>query len=84
MGLITVSVTIENAASLTSFTEAFAASETRILAWAPDTLFLTHFGPFHGARPHFQQLMERLAHPTGALGRSGSSLRSCRWQIASQ
>lgn len=37
------------------------ASESRILAWGPDTLFLTHFGPFHGARPHFQQLMDRLA-----------------------
>jgi glyoxylase-like metal-dependent hydrolase (beta-lactamase superfamily II) len=36
-------------------------SEARILAWGPDTLFLTHFGPFHGARQHFQQLMDRLA-----------------------
>src|SRR5919106_216091 len=37
------------------------ASEERILAWSPDTLFLTHFGPFHGARQHFQQLMDRIA-----------------------
>lgn len=41
--------------------DAWRASEARILAWDPDTLFLTHFGPFHGARTHFQQLMDRLA-----------------------
>jgi glyoxylase-like metal-dependent hydrolase (beta-lactamase superfamily II) len=41
--------------------EAWRASETLILAWEPDTLFLTHFGPFHGARQHFAQLMDRLA-----------------------
>jgi glyoxylase-like metal-dependent hydrolase (beta-lactamase superfamily II) len=40
--------------------EAWRTSEERILAWAPDTLFLTHFGPFHGARQHFQELMDRL------------------------
>lgn len=40
--------------------EVWRTSESRILAWDPDTLFLTHFGPFNGARPHFQQLMDRL------------------------
>jgi glyoxylase-like metal-dependent hydrolase (beta-lactamase superfamily II) len=35
---------------------AWRVSEDRILAWDPDTLFLTHFGPFHGARAHFQEL----------------------------
>jgi len=40
--------------------EAWRESETRILAWDPDTLFLTHFGPFHGARVHFQQLRENI------------------------
>jgi glyoxylase-like metal-dependent hydrolase (beta-lactamase superfamily II) len=35
-------------------------SADRILAWDPDTLFLTHFGPYRGARVHFQQLFERL------------------------
>ncbi len=40
--------------------EAWRASEDRILAWDPDTLFLTHFGPVHGARPHFQELTDRL------------------------
>jgi glyoxylase-like metal-dependent hydrolase (beta-lactamase superfamily II) len=41
--------------------DAWRSSADRILAWDPDTLFLTHFGPFHGARTHFQQLFERLA-----------------------
>ena len=41
--------------------EAWRVSADRILAWDPDTLFLTHFGPFHGARPHFQGLLENVA-----------------------
>lgn len=41
--------------------EAWRISEERILAWDPGTLFLTHFGPHHGARLHFQELMEHLA-----------------------
>ena len=41
--------------------ELWRSSEARILAWDPDTLFLTHFGPYHGARVHFQQLMDRLS-----------------------
>ncbi|HTI51799.1 MAG TPA: MBL fold metallo-hydrolase [Planctomycetaceae bacterium] len=41
--------------------EAWRASAERIVSWDPDTLFLTHFGPFHGARPHFQGLLENLA-----------------------
>jgi glyoxylase-like metal-dependent hydrolase (beta-lactamase superfamily II) len=41
--------------------ESWQRSEERILAWEPDTLFLTHFGPFHGARLHFTDLSERLA-----------------------
>ena len=41
--------------------EAWRESEARILAWNPDTLFLTHFGPVHGgARVHFQQLRENI------------------------
>ena len=40
--------------------EAWRTSADRILSWDPDTLFLTHFGPFRGARPHFQELFERL------------------------
>jgi glyoxylase-like metal-dependent hydrolase (beta-lactamase superfamily II) len=40
--------------------EAWGDSEDHILAWDPDTLFLTHFGPVRGARLHFQELTERL------------------------
>jgi glyoxylase-like metal-dependent hydrolase (beta-lactamase superfamily II) len=40
--------------------EAWRASADRILSWEPETLFLTHFGPHVGIRPHFQQLFERL------------------------
>lgn len=36
-------------------------SEDAILAWDPDTLFLTHFGPWHQPRPHFQELMQHMA-----------------------
>lgn len=41
--------------------DAWRASEERILAWDPDTLFLTHFGPWHQPRLHFQELMEHMA-----------------------
>lgn len=40
--------------------EAWRASGQKILAWDPDTLFLTHFGPHHGARQHFQAMFENL------------------------
>jgi glyoxylase-like metal-dependent hydrolase (beta-lactamase superfamily II) len=40
--------------------EAWKESEARILAWHPDVLFLTHFGPFHGARLQFQQLRDNI------------------------
>src|SRR6187402_2414375 len=41
--------------------ESWRESESKILAWDPDTLFLTHFGPFHGARQHLQAMFENLA-----------------------
>jgi glyoxylase-like metal-dependent hydrolase (beta-lactamase superfamily II) len=44
-------------------------SGDRILAWDPDTLFLTHFGAFRGARPHFQQLFDRLDAWSALVGR---------------
>jgi glyoxylase-like metal-dependent hydrolase (beta-lactamase superfamily II) len=40
--------------------EAWRASEQKILAWDPDTLFLTHFGPHHGVRQHFQAMFENI------------------------
>ncbi len=49
--------------------EAWRVSADRILAWDPDTLFLTHFGPFRGARTHFQELFERLDSWSGLVRR---------------
>ncbi len=40
--------------------EAWRASTERILAWDPDLLFLTHFGPYPSPRVHFQDLWRRL------------------------
>lgn len=40
--------------------EAWRESGTRILSWDPETLFLTHFGPFAGPRQHFDALFEHL------------------------
>ena len=49
--------------------ELWRESERRILEWGPDTLFLTHFGPYHGARPHFQQMMDRVVAWSRIVGR---------------
>lgn len=40
--------------------EAWRTSEQKILAWDPDTLFLTHFGPYYGARQHLEGMFENL------------------------
>jgi glyoxylase-like metal-dependent hydrolase (beta-lactamase superfamily II) len=40
--------------------EAWRTSEQKILAWDPDTLFLTHFGPYQGARQHLEGMFENL------------------------
>jgi len=40
--------------------EAWRHSSQRILAWDPDTLFLTHFGPKHGARQHMEAMFENI------------------------
>ena len=41
--------------------EAWHESEKKILAWEPDTLFLTHFGPSQGARQHLQAMFGNLS-----------------------
>ena len=41
--------------------EAWHESEKTILAWEPDTLFLTHFGPFQGARQHLQGMFANMS-----------------------
>ena len=38
--------------------------------WAPDTLFLTHFGPHGGARAHLQLLLEHLDEMSGMARRA--------------
>jgi glyoxylase-like metal-dependent hydrolase (beta-lactamase superfamily II) len=40
--------------------EAWRTSTQRILAWEPETLFLTHFGPQSAPRVHFQELWRRI------------------------
>jgi len=40
--------------------EAWRESTRRILAWGPETLFLTHFGPQPSPRVHFQELWQRI------------------------
>jgi glyoxylase-like metal-dependent hydrolase (beta-lactamase superfamily II) len=49
--------------------ELWRESADRILAWEPETLFLTHFGPFRGVRPHFQELFDRLDAWSALVGR---------------
>jgi glyoxylase-like metal-dependent hydrolase (beta-lactamase superfamily II) len=49
--------------------EAWRDSERQILAWDPQTLFLTHFGPFQGTRVHFQELFSRLDEWSGVVRR---------------
>lgn len=49
--------------------EAWRESEAKILAWDPDALFLTHFGPFRGARVQFQQLWENIERWNRAVRR---------------
>jgi glyoxylase-like metal-dependent hydrolase (beta-lactamase superfamily II) len=41
--------------------EAWRESAGRILAWQPDTLFVTHFGPWQGAAAQLTELMDRLS-----------------------
>ena len=49
--------------------EAWHQSEKTILAWGPDTLFLTHFGPYHGASQHMQAMFENIDAWSGIVRR---------------
>ena len=49
--------------------DAWRVTEDRILSWDPDTLFLTHFGPFHGPRMHFQDMTARIGAWSGIIRR---------------
>jgi glyoxylase-like metal-dependent hydrolase (beta-lactamase superfamily II) len=50
--------------------ELWQASRLSIEAWAPRTVFLTHFGPVHDPVPHLRTLFENLER-TSALVRKG-------------
>jgi glyoxylase-like metal-dependent hydrolase (beta-lactamase superfamily II) len=41
--------------------DAWRTSTDRILAWNPDTLFLTHFGPHRSPRVHFADMWSRMS-----------------------
>ena len=47
--------------------EAWNGSASRIEAWSPATLFLTHFGPVQGAATHLQALMDNLKTTAGIV-----------------
>jgi glyoxylase-like metal-dependent hydrolase (beta-lactamase superfamily II) len=49
--------------------EAWQQSAEKILAWDPDTLFLTHFGPRHGARQHLQAMFDNIGTWSGIVKR---------------
>ncbi len=40
--------------------ERWQESLDRVLAWSPDTLFITHFGPWRGVAAHIQDMRGRL------------------------
>jgi len=48
--------------------ELWDRSVERILAWSPDSLFLTHFGSIRAPRPHLRTLQENL-HATARIVR---------------
>jgi len=41
--------------------EAWAGSLAKIRAWKPETLFITHFGPYHGASAHLDRFEASLS-----------------------
>jgi glyoxylase-like metal-dependent hydrolase (beta-lactamase superfamily II) len=49
--------------------EAWRDSFARIAAWHPETLFITHFGPFSPVAAHLTEMAERL-EVTGSLARA--------------
>lgn len=40
--------------------ERWQQSLDRVMAWSPDTLFITHFGPWQALRTHVEELRDRL------------------------
>jgi len=40
--------------------ELWQQSLDRVMTWSPDTLFITHFGPWQGSRAHVEEIRDRL------------------------
>ncbi len=47
--------------------DAWRDSVARISAWRPETLFLTHFGPFAPVAAHLTELADHLEHTSGLV-----------------
>jgi glyoxylase-like metal-dependent hydrolase (beta-lactamase superfamily II) len=66
--------------------DAWKESLVRIDRWRPDTVFVTHFGPFTPVAPHVEELREHLDHMAGlvraSLDREGSDTEREAWFIA--
>jgi len=63
--------------------DAWRHSSQRILAWDPDTLFLTHFGPTAPVTPHLAQLRDHTALASHlakqSLARDGEDADREKW-----
>ena len=63
--------------------EAWRASFARIAAWRPQTLFVTHFGPFGPVDPHLTEMADHLALVSGlvkaSLAREGTDEEREDW-----
>ena len=63
--------------------ELWRASVSRIKAWSPDTLFVTHFGPHQPVAAHFSELLDHLDLTSRlvkeSLGREGSDDEREAW-----
>jgi glyoxylase-like metal-dependent hydrolase (beta-lactamase superfamily II) len=60
--------------------EAWRESLTRIARWAPDTVFLTHFGPSAPVAPHLGALADHLEHAGRLVKESLAQERSDEWR----
>ncbi len=63
--------------------DAWRDSITRIAAWHPETLFITHFGPFAPVAPHLTEMVDHLELTSGlvrtSLARPGTDQEREDW-----
>jgi len=63
--------------------EAWRGSFARIAAWRPQTLFVTHFGPFAPIDPHLTEMADHVALVSGlvkaSLERAGTDEEREAW-----